>query len=254
MRVFYRILLCLLVFASCNYRSAQTVEVKGENNAVEQTAPTATTEPEKKSEKGMTDEKNITEANIKTVSLEATAEKTGTDLIIKYQVRNLSDQVIYLWDRMIGYNDQGQFIDPGSAYVFYEEPDTVRVIAGVLPLPKSRDVGRKEIPYARTFPPNSTLEGEIRLPLPVKEFSPYFEAMTEENQKEVECKQIRLLVGWTTPRKGMKITERNVGGEEVVAIRGGWEKPYHRIMEKLIPVETELLTYTSDFERQMPLQ
>jgi hypothetical protein len=65
---------------------------------------------------------------------------------------------------------------------------------------------------------------------------------------------VRLLIGWTPPKPGMRIDERIVGGEKVYAIRGGWEAPYQNVLEEMLPVNVDLLTYTTTFERQMPLQ
>lgn len=202
----------------------------------------------------MSDEKEEIQSQNDKVSLMATAESTDAGIMIRYEVRNMSDHPLLLWDRMIGYNDNGQYIDPGAAYVFFEEPRTIRIVAAPLPLPESRDIGRKEIPYAREIPPNSSLSGEIRLPSPISEFSPYFEPPGEENQETKECEELRLLVGWTEKRTGMNISERIVGGEKVLAIRGAWEKPYQLVAERIIPLKTSLVTYTSEFERQMPLQ
>lgn len=202
----------------------------------------------------MTKNDTPNEPSMKMVSITGKAEKTDSELVISYTVKNHSDESIYLWDRMIGYTDQGQTIDQSSAYVFFEEPSTIRIIAADLPLPENMDIGRKEIPYARIFKGKSSLTGEIKLQLPIKEFSPYYGPLDEENQEAKETTEIRLIIGWTRSRKGMKITERNVGGDDVIAIRGGWSPPHQEIVEVRIPVKVDLLTYKTEFERQMPLQ
>lgn len=201
-----------------------------------------------------TKEITVAESDLKIVSLRAEAEKSESAVVIKYEVENHSEQQLYLWDRMIGYTNEGQTIDQDLAYVFYEQPHTVRVIRGELPLPEDREIGRKEIPFVRVFPPKSKLTGQIKLEHPIKEFSPYYEPLTEETRQLVKCSDIRLMIAWTRQREGMKITERTVGGEKVLAIRGAWNKPYQEIAETRISLSTELLTYKTVFDRQMPLQ
>lgn len=200
------------------------------------------------------EKKAMNDTNLNSVSLRAQAENTDAALIVKYEVENSSEQTFYLWDRMIGYAGNQQIIDPNLAYVFYEEPKTVRIMRAVLPLPKAFDIGRKEIPYARLLPPKTKLTGEIKLKHPVKEFSPYYEPLKEENAQLINCSQIHFIIGWTKPRDGMKITERTVGGEKVFAIRGAWESPYQETLEERIPLLVDLLTYTTPFERQFPLR
>ncbi|HRH46563.1 MAG TPA: hypothetical protein PKY82_33275, partial [Pyrinomonadaceae bacterium] len=172
----------------------------------------------------------------------------------KYEVENHTEQNLYLWDGMIDYSGAEKGIDHDSAYVFFEEPKTLRVMRAVLPLPKSFSVGKKEIPFARALAPLSKLTGKITLKHPIKEYSPYYEPMTEENQKAEKFSEIRLLIGWTRPRTGMTITERQVGGEKVFALRGGWQPPYQEILEEFLSVPGDLLTYSTPFERMLPLK
>ncbi|MDQ4122186.1 MAG: hypothetical protein M3209_12170 [Acidobacteriota bacterium] len=201
-----------------------------------------------------TKEKTVAEPELKTVSLRAQADKSESAVIIKYEVENHSEQSLYLWDRMIGYKNGSQIIDENLAYVFFEEPKTVRIIRAELPLPEDREIGRKEIPFVRIFPPKSKLSGEIRLENPIREFSPYYEPLSEETQQLVKFSDIRLIIGWTRTREGMKISERTIGGEKVLAIRGAWGKPYQEIVETRISLSADLLIYKTVFDRQMPLQ
>ncbi|HYJ90500.1 MAG TPA: hypothetical protein VEV84_04265 [Pyrinomonadaceae bacterium] len=196
----------------------------------------------------------MSEDIFKGVTLRAEAKNTETALVISYTVENQTDGVLYLWDAMIGWEGFTQKIDHDGAYVFFEEPSTVRVIRASLPLPELRQVGRKEIPFTRLLEPKSSLTGKITLRHPVREYSPYYEPMKEDEQELKKCSRVRLLIGWTPPKPGMRIDERIVGGEKVYAIRGGWEAPYQNVLEEMLPVNVDLLTYTTTFERQMPLQ
>lgn len=201
-----------------------------------------------------TKETKMSESAIKAVSMTATAENTPAGLIVNYVVENHTDQSVYLWDLMIGYDDDKQKIDHDSAYVFYAEPKTVRLIRAELPLPKTFDIARKEIPFARALAAKSKLTGTIKLKHPVTEFSPYYPPPAEDAIKVVKCSEVDLLISWTPAKQGMQISERTVGGEKVFAIRGAWAPPYQEILQETLPVQVDLTIYTSPFERMLPIK
>jgi hypothetical protein len=199
-------------------------------------------------------ETKMSETAIKAVSMTATAENTPAGLVVNYVVENHTDQNVYLWDMMIGYDDGKQKIDHDSAYVFFAEPKTVRIIRAELPLPKTFDIARKEIPFARVLAAKSKLTGTIKLKHPVTEFSPYYPPPAEDATKVVKCGEVELLISWTPAKQGMQITERTVGGEKVFAIRGAWAPPYQEILQETMHVPVDLTIYTSPFERMLPIR
>lgn len=253
MRITSSILFFLIFLIACNSQAVQNSTVDSEN-------PTRKTElqnigiNENTSRTDLKKEKTMSDQVLKSVTLKAQAENTENALVIKYEVENHTEQTLYLWDGMVSYPGTEKGLDHDSAYVFFEEPKTLRVIRAVLPLPTAFDIGKKEIPFARALAPLSKLTGKITLKHPIKEYSPYYEPMKEENQKAEKFSEIRLLIGWTRPRTGMTITERQVGGEKVFALRGGWQPPYQEILEEFLSVPGDLLTYSTPFERMLPLK
>jgi hypothetical protein len=196
----------------------------------------------------------MSEENLKSVVLHASAENTNEALVISYEVENHTDQVLYLWDQLAAYPKDGPKIDKDAAYVFYQEPKTALVIRAVLPLPEAFDITKKPIPYARILAARGKLTGKIRVKHPVREYSPYYEPMTEEGSQLTKVSNVRLMIGWTPPKQGMRIEERTVGGDKVIAIRGAWAPPYQEIVQQDIPVSFDLLIYTTEFERMLPLK
>lgn len=235
----------LALFGGCfdqNVRSGSN----GVNAGINGPAPSPAATPRKK--------KMMNEETIKDVTMRAQAENTEDALVVTYEVENQSENMLYLWDQMIGWSGMTKVIDHDAAYVFFEEPATVRLIRADLPLPELRQIGKKEIPYARVLPPKGKLTGRIRLVHPVKEYSPYYEPLKDDEAELKRCSQVRLMIGWTPPKAGMNTQEHTVGGEKVIAIRGAWAPPYANILEQFIPVNVDLMTYTTQFERQMPLR
>jgi hypothetical protein len=197
---------------------------------------------------------NMSEEKLAKVKLNAKAEIEGKSLVISYTVENSSDRDVYLWDGTFGWEGSTKVVDPNRVFIFFEEPDTVRVIRANLPLPNLRRITRKQILFGRLLKANSSLTGRTVLPQPTREHSPYYEPQKEEEYDMKKCSKIRLMIGWTPPKDGMKIVEKTINGEQWFSISGTWQQPYQEILEQHISLDTELLTYTTKFERQLPLR
>lgn len=187
------------------------------------------------------------------ISMNATAEVAGGRLVVNYDIENPTNSTVYLWDQMIGYKGGTQVIDEDGAYVFLEEPGTVRLVRANLPLPNDIDVSRKEIPFSRAIQPKGKASGKISLEIPVVERSPFYPKPPPEDSRSVNCTSVHLMIGWLEQKEGMQISERTVGGTKVLAIRGTWPVPYHRIIEQKIPVAVEMTVYKTPFDRSLPM-
>lgn len=184
------------------------------------------------------------------LSMTSSAKVEGGKLVVDYTVTSNWSASLYVFDEMIAYDGQGKpKIDRSTAYAFYEEPSTLRLVRAVLNLPREKEVYALEIPYARELKPRGSLAGQIVLDLPVKEKSPFYAPPTEENSKKVDCATLRLLVGWTEYREGTKITEVDVAGEKTVRIRGSFQ-PF--LLGNKHALSTEVIAHTTVFDRQMP--
>lgn len=199
-------------------------------------------------------DKKMTENPMEQVKLNADAVISGDKLTVTYDVENLTDSDVYIWDGMIGFEGPDKIVDHDRAYIFFEEPETVRMIRGELPSPTTIKIGVKQILFARLLKARSKLGTKFSVPYPLKEHSPYFEPLKEEEQELKKCSRIRLMVGWISPKAGMKIDERDIKGETWYKIRGLWEPPYQKVLEQSIPLATELFIYKESFERQMPMR
>ncbi len=180
----------------------------------------------------------------------SSAKVEGNKLIIEYSIQSNWPSSLYVFDEMIKYDGEGKpLIDRDTAYCFFEEPSTLRLVRAVLNLPAEKEVYSLEIPYARELKPRQSLDGRIVLDLPVKEKSPFYPLPKEGESKEVDCEYIRLLVGWTEPREGAKIMEVDVGGQKALRIRGSFQ-PF--LLENKLTAKTKVIMHTTVFDRQMP--
>ncbi len=191
------------------------------------------------------------------ISLSGKAYLKNDKLIVEYSIQNDLPFSIYVFDEMIAYDDNASpKIDRDGAYCFWEEPNTLRLVRATLRIPLEKDVYSLEIPYARELTAKSAINGKIELEIPVKEKSPFYAAPNDpeaedSNSKVIECEKIRLIICWTESREGVEISETDVGGEQVLRIRGRW---IPHLIEKNFDLPVEVLTHTDTFDRQMPRQ
>ncbi|MGD9562190.1 MAG: hypothetical protein AB7F88_08210 [Pyrinomonadaceae bacterium] len=198
-------------------------------------------------------EKPMKEPNNSThLSLTGSASVKDGKLIVNYELKSNLPYSVYVFDEMIAYNEEGRpKIDRSTAYRFWEEPNTLRLVRAVLKMPREKDVYSLEIPYARELKPQAELTGNIELDVPVKEKSPFYGFPKPDTSKEVECDRIKLYIGWTEATDGIKIQEATIGGEKVLRIRGKWQP---RLVSADFNVAVKVVAHTDTFDRQMPQQ
>jgi hypothetical protein len=191
--------------------------------------------------------------DFRTITLNAEAKKEGDKLIVEYTLHNDSEQKIYVFDIMPDYKGYEQFINDETAYCFFESPNILRLVRGILNLPLEKEVRVKEIPFAREIDVNGDAKGKIVFSLPVNERSPFYAFPDKENSKIEKSDKIHLIIGWTKFREGMTIQETTVGGVKALRVFGAYS-PVQTLSEVEIAISTEVLTHTDTFDRQMPMK
>jgi hypothetical protein len=191
-------------------------------------------------------------AAIQPVALRGKVTRAADRLVVEYELTNQRKQPIYVLDRMVNAKDGTAVLDADLAYVFWEEPRTLRLVRAVLQLPPGKNIGSKEIPYARKVAPGETVAGRISLPVPVAEYNPFY--LPPKDWRQVTCDTVRLLIGWTEEREGMVIHERKVGGEPALALRGAWPGPYQELAEAKWQFSVAVKVRPDEFDRRLPQQ
>jgi hypothetical protein len=184
-------------------------------------------------------------------SLAGRIQATRELLAIDYRLSNDGREPIYVWDVMVGHGEKGQVVDPDTAYVFWEAPETVRIVRAVLPLPPDFEVAKKEVPYVRKVLPGGSVTGRIALPLPLREYSPFYPPA--EKYRDVVCRKTRLQIGWTAEQSGMTVQPRVVGGEKVLALRGSWKGPVQFVASGVFDGSVVLQVREDGFDRRPPM-
>ncbi len=186
------------------------------------------------------------------VVLEARAEIAENELRIHYRLRNEGPGPIYVWDRIITHDDEGPKHDDELAYVCWQAPATARVARALLRLPTEFQVGKKSEPFVRKVEADGAIEGDVVLPLPLREFNPYYPDATRT--EAVECDEVQLLIGWIEIRDDMKALPRKVRGEPFTVLAGSWSPPHQRLARATLKCRTTLLKNLDGFDRRPPLE
>lgn len=186
------------------------------------------------------------------MSLTGNISKTGPKIAVNYKLTNTGSVPIFVWDVMVGQGPKEQFLDSNLAYVCWEEPNTVRLTRAMLRLPPDHDVTVKEVPFVRKLPSQGTADGRIVLSIPVQEYNPFYPPA--KDTREVPCNKVRVIIGWIEEKPGMTVSKREVGGQEVLALRGGWGPPLQRWDQIVLDCSVELAVRSDPFDRRLPME
>src|SRR4051794_1834588 len=81
-------------------------------------------------------------------TIRASARRDGDKIVVEYSIHNSYELEIYVFDQMIRYEGNKPVVDPTTAYAFFEEPGTIRLVRATLRLPMEKEVRVIEIPFA----------------------------------------------------------------------------------------------------------
>lgn len=82
-------------------------------------------------------------------------------------------------------------VDRGTAWVAFEEPETLVVKRGIPRLPRLRSVEAAREPYARRLEPGRSLDGRVLLELPAAESNPYYPVGEGAAFRKAEARRLR---------------------------------------------------------------
>ena len=117
-------------------------------------------------------------------------------LKIRYILCNTSDSEICVFDKHYRTASSGQrLLDEHKAYVLFEEPDTLHVTRSTIPIPDGLKVEYPEVPYFTLLKPGEITEGEVLLPIPVYEATPYLKVLNPRIEEECLCRQVYFSIG-----------------------------------------------------------
>jgi len=199
----------------------------------------------------------MAEASTKAIRLDvAEKRRDDTALELEYRVTNGSAEPIYLLDRPSqDVHGGGMVVVENFAHVMFAEPDVVRIVRGILPLPLDRNVARRAPTFLTKVEPGQTIVRSLELPLPLREQRSYYVDDEESSGATKTVSKIRFELAYTELRPGMKIDERKLASGPEMVLDGHWDPPYQRVLVDTIPIPpTKLQLHSEPFERATLVQ
>jgi hypothetical protein len=199
----------------------------------------------------------MAEASTKAVRLDVTETRhDDKSMTLEYRVTNGGSEPIYLLDRPSrDVHGGGMVVMEHFAHVMFAEPDTVRVVRGILPLPLDHNVARRAPTFLTKVEPGQTITRSLELPLPLREQRSYYADDEEPPDAKKKVSRIRFELAYTEPRPGMQIRERKLESGPEMVLDGHWEPPYQRVLVATIPITPmELQLHSEPFDRATLVQ
>jgi hypothetical protein len=192
---------------------------------------------------------NVAESDIK---FNAGIEFSEDKLIVNYELTNKSNTDIYVLDVLPVYDLETKkpHVDLNNSVIIWDEPDAVKIIRGLPPYPREKDMAVFITPQASKIAVKQSLKRTIELPLPLVEASPYYKPLERERYEPVKIKTLKLYV---------HIIRSNVEGFEAAPVSFGKDIFHIRSKYLIAQVEkfykefsvkeVELLKYPETFTR-----
>ncbi len=191
------------------------------------------------------------------VQLQVTETRRDTTSIqFEYSVTNGSAEPVYLLDRPSSdVHGGGIVLNEDFANVMFAEPDTVRIVRGILPLPLDRNVARRAPTFLTKVEPGKTAVRSLTIGLPMVERRSYYADDEKPSGRKKLVSKVRFELAYTELRPGMKIGERKLASGPESVLEGRWAGPYQRVLTVTIPIApTELMLHSDPFERAALVQ
>jgi hypothetical protein len=199
----------------------------------------------------------MAEASAKTVQLHVTETRHDErSIVLEYRVTNNGSEPIYLLDRPArDVHGGGMVVMDQFAHVMFAEPDVVRVVRGILPLPRDHNVARRAPTFLTKVEPGQTVARSLELPVPLREQRSYYADDEEPSGIKRKVSKVRFELAYTEPRPGMQIRERKLDSGPEMVLDGRWDPPYQRVLVATIPIApTELELHSEPFDRATLVQ
>jgi hypothetical protein len=132
------------------------------------------------------------------ISLSCQPGKEGNTLVFPYTVRNAGGVDVYVMDAMPGVDSATRMAapNPQSVLVIHGPGEDATIGRFIAPLPTDRRVAMPIIPLARHLPRGTTLEGQLKVTLPLAEASPYFADLTLRQYEVVTIRGVVFSIGY----------------------------------------------------------
>ena len=196
---------------------------------------------------------DMAETLTKAVELQvAEKRRDATSIQLEYRVANGTAEPIYLLDRPSrDVHGGGTVLQEDFANVMFAEPEIVRIVRGILPLPLDHPVARRAPTFLTKVEPGQTSVRSLRIGLPLIERRSYYADDEKPSGVKRLVSKVQFELAYTELRPGMKIGERTLDSGPEALLEGRWTPPYQRVLTFTLAIApTELMLHSDPFERK----
>lgn len=191
-------------------------------------------------------------AGVADLKLACQPGKEGNLLVFSYKVENLGTVETYVMDAVASVDaDSGTSTpDPQSVVVLAGPGEDATVGKFMAPLPTDRRVARPVVPLARRLAPGETLQGQIEIPLPFAEGSPYFADLPLRRYEVVELKGVVFTIGyWASGVDGLAASPVDDAPDLFNVVTRNTLRSARRVSQRFPTHSLQLLKRTDQFPR-----
>ncbi len=145
--------------------------------------------------------------------LEVDFTRQEDSLLVRYTVTNPTRQTIWLLDILWAYSPEGDIgEETRGAYVSVHVDGAVKIGRCLHPLPQEMLVEENLVPFARKVRSMQSCTGEVDLPLPLREYNPYYDDPEQEDELPKDSTSVRFFISWVPELKGMTARDTVLDG------------------------------------------
>lgn len=144
-------------------------------------------------------------------TLETEINLQNDSMQINYRVKNKSDRAIYIFNVLWEWDAKGQYIRaPQAVYASLNGDGTLHLSQQIPPLPKSKRVEVRRIPYVTKIESGEELSEKINVAVPVEEYNPYFPKKDGSAVESKTAKSIIFSIEFISQTDDLKVTATNI--------------------------------------------
>ena len=142
----------------------------------------------------------------KKVLLETEIQLQDKTLKISYKIKNQSEKPVYLFNVLWDFSSSGEYISaPQPAYSCLRDDGIFVVAKQIPPLPKSKRVELKIIPFVTKVEAGSEFSDNFELPVPASEYNPYFPRKNNESEKIKTAEAVIFKIDYVAETDGLEV-------------------------------------------------
>ena len=121
-------------------------------------------------------------------------------------IRNTARTTAFILNGLWNLDASSQLVpDPEKAYRFVDGDNRLVILIGIPWLPRSSTPVYQNVPYASTIASGESVHFAVSIPMPVKEYNPYFPEQPDASYETVETTEVKLVLHYVAYRPEFEV-------------------------------------------------